>query len=132
MDEVARYRWIAAHILPYEAELRSWLRRRLGPFNGNDGDDVVQEAFARAIAERYRFRGEAPLGAWVWRIALRVAALGTFTSNGKRRSSAMRSIKSRIASEIDRPTAANASAARSLVAWSIRARTTSVAGYAQS
>ena len=50
MDEAARYRWIAAHILPYEPELRSWLRRRLGPFNGNDGDDVVQEALARIWA----------------------------------------------------------------------------------
>ena len=35
--------------------------------------DVVQEAFARALAERRRFRGEGPLGAWVWRIVLRVA-----------------------------------------------------------
>jgi RNA polymerase sigma-70 factor (ECF subfamily) len=35
--------------------------------------DVVQEAFARALAERRRFRGEAPLGAWVWRIGMRVA-----------------------------------------------------------
>ena len=35
--------------------------------------DVVQEAFARALAERRRFRGDGPLGAWVWRIALRVA-----------------------------------------------------------
>jgi RNA polymerase sigma factor (sigma-70 family) len=50
MDEVARYRWIAAHILPYEPELRGWLRRRLGPFSANDGDDVIQEAFARIWA----------------------------------------------------------------------------------
>src|ERR671931_1866225 len=35
--------------------------------------DVVQEAFARALAARDTFRGEAPLAAWVWRIALRVA-----------------------------------------------------------
>jgi len=47
MDEPARYRWIAAQILPYEAELRGWLRRRLGALSANDIDDVVQEAFAR-------------------------------------------------------------------------------------
>lgn len=35
--------------------------------------DVVQEAFARALADLASFRGEAPLAAWVWRIALRVA-----------------------------------------------------------
>jgi RNA polymerase sigma-70 factor (ECF subfamily) len=35
--------------------------------------DAVQEAFVRALAERHRFRDEAPLAAWVWRIALRVA-----------------------------------------------------------
>lgn len=35
--------------------------------------DVVQEAFARALAERGRFRGEGSLEAWVWRIALRTA-----------------------------------------------------------
>jgi hypothetical protein len=29
MDELGRYRWIAANILPYEAELRGWLRRRV-------------------------------------------------------------------------------------------------------
>jgi RNA polymerase sigma-70 factor, ECF subfamily len=35
--------------------------------------DVVQEAFARALAARDSFRGEGPLAAWVWRIAMRVA-----------------------------------------------------------
>src|SRR5271169_3515669 len=47
MDEPARYRWIAAQILPHEPELRGWLRRHLGSFRDNDVDDVVQEAFAR-------------------------------------------------------------------------------------
>jgi RNA polymerase sigma-70 factor (ECF subfamily) len=50
MDETARYRWIAAQILPHEPELRGWLRRRLGSFNDNDVDDLVQEAFARIWA----------------------------------------------------------------------------------
>ncbi len=35
--------------------------------------DCIQEAFARALAERQRYRGDAPLAAWVWKIALRVA-----------------------------------------------------------
>ena len=35
--------------------------------------DAVQEGFARALAKRRQFRGESPLGAWVWRIALRAA-----------------------------------------------------------
>jgi len=50
-------------------------RRALATVSGSyeTTHDVVQEAFARAIAERRSFRGDGPLGAWVWRIALRVA-----------------------------------------------------------
>ena len=50
-------------------------RRALATVTGSyeSAHDVVQEAFARAIVQRRLFRGEAPLGAWVWRIALRVA-----------------------------------------------------------
>jgi RNA polymerase sigma factor (sigma-70 family) len=47
MDESARYRWITAHILPYQSELRGWLRHRLGSLADNDIDDLLQEAFAR-------------------------------------------------------------------------------------
>jgi RNA polymerase sigma factor (sigma-70 family) len=47
MGDLARYRWIAANILPHEPELRGWLRRRLRAFNENDADDLVQEAFSR-------------------------------------------------------------------------------------
>ena len=35
--------------------------------------DVVQEAFARALRERRRFRQDGPLEAWLWRIVLNVA-----------------------------------------------------------
>ena len=35
--------------------------------------DVVQEAFARALARRDQFRGDGPLEAWIWRIAIRTA-----------------------------------------------------------
>lgn len=35
--------------------------------------EVVQEAFARALRSRRRYRGEASLEAWVWRIAVNEA-----------------------------------------------------------
>ena len=35
--------------------------------------DAVQEAFARALRERAGFRGEGPLEAWIFKIALRIA-----------------------------------------------------------
>jgi len=35
--------------------------------------DAVQEGFARALATRASYRGDGPLAAWVWRIALRAA-----------------------------------------------------------
>lgn len=35
--------------------------------------DVVQEAFARALRERRRFRGEGSLESWLWRIVVNVA-----------------------------------------------------------
>ena len=57
-------------------------------------------------------------------IALRVVTLGTRISKGSLRSSATRSISRRIASEIDNPIKdSNASAARSFVLVSMRART---------
>lgn len=37
------------------------------------GRDAVQEAFAQAIKRRSRFRAEAPLEAWVWRIVINEA-----------------------------------------------------------
>ena len=50
-------------------------RRALAAFTGSYevAHDVVQEAFARALAQRHTYRGEAPVGAWVWGIAVRVA-----------------------------------------------------------
>jgi RNA polymerase sigma-70 factor (ECF subfamily) len=35
--------------------------------------DAVQEGFARAYAERRKWRSDGPLEAWVWRSALRIA-----------------------------------------------------------
>jgi RNA polymerase sigma factor (sigma-70 family) len=44
--------------------------------SGEQAHDAVQEAFARALRERDRFRGEGSLEGWVWRIAFRVAVAG--------------------------------------------------------
>ena len=46
-DQQARHRWIAAHILPYEGEVRGWLRRHAHSLSMADADDLVQEAYAR-------------------------------------------------------------------------------------
>jgi len=37
------------------------------------GRDAVQEAFAKALRKRRRFRGEGNLEAWVWRIVVNAA-----------------------------------------------------------
>ena len=47
MDDQARYQWIAAHILPYEGEVRGWLRRHVRTLSSADVDDLLQEAYAR-------------------------------------------------------------------------------------
>jgi RNA polymerase sigma factor (sigma-70 family) len=47
LDEQARHRWIAAHILPHEGEVRGWLRRRAHTLTAADADDLVQEAYSR-------------------------------------------------------------------------------------
>lgn len=39
--------WLGRHILPHEAALRAWLRRR--NLGGLDVDDIVQETYARLI-----------------------------------------------------------------------------------
>ncbi len=51
------------------------LRRGLASITGSYevAHDVVQEAFARALSQPERYRGDGPLGAWVWGIAVRVA-----------------------------------------------------------
>jgi len=40
------------------------------------GQETVQEAFARAIEQIERFRGDCPLEAWVWRIVVNTAHTG--------------------------------------------------------
>jgi len=53
MQDLARARWIAAHVLPYEHELRLWLRHHLSFLNATDIDDLVQEVLARIWAADY-------------------------------------------------------------------------------
>lgn len=64
------------------AALEELYRRRYSTFRdvlaGIVGDhetarEIVQEAFARALRERRRFRGEGSLEAWVWKIAVNLA-----------------------------------------------------------
>jgi RNA polymerase sigma factor (sigma-70 family) len=56
MYKQARYDWIAAHILPYEGEVRGWLRRRVRTLPPGDVDDVIQEAYARIWSGSENFR----------------------------------------------------------------------------
>lgn len=55
----------------YTARLAEF-RRVAGAIVGDRdlGRDVVQEAFASAVAKRRSFRGDAQLEAWVWRIVI--------------------------------------------------------------
>lgn len=64
------------------AELEELYRTRFTVFrNGVAGvaggvepaREIVQEAFARALQQRRRYRGEGSLEAWVWRIAVNCA-----------------------------------------------------------
>jgi RNA polymerase sigma-70 factor (ECF subfamily) len=61
------------------ADLESLYRRRFRAFaalaaavvgDANEAFDVVQDSFVMAVRRRGRFRGDAPLEAWVWRIVL--------------------------------------------------------------
>ena len=47
MDEQKRAEWFSAHISPYEAEIRGWLRRQVPNLSQDDLDDLIQEAYAR-------------------------------------------------------------------------------------
>jgi RNA polymerase sigma-70 factor (ECF subfamily) len=67
---------------PAESDLELLYRDRFAGFQkalstvtgGYDSaGEALQEGFARALARIDSFRGQCPLGAWVWRIALNVA-----------------------------------------------------------
>jgi RNA polymerase sigma factor (sigma-70 family) len=50
VDDEARYRWVAANVLPCEGEVRSWLRRHVHTLQPADVDDLIQEGYARLWA----------------------------------------------------------------------------------
>jgi RNA polymerase sigma-70 factor, ECF subfamily len=65
-----------------ESDLEDLYRRRHGAFqvmlasvtgSVDSSRDVVREAFAQALRDQNRFRGDGSLEAWVWRIAFRIA-----------------------------------------------------------
>jgi RNA polymerase sigma factor CnrH len=61
------------------ADLESLYRSRFRAFaalaaavagDSTEAFDIVQDSFVTAVRKRRRFRGDAPLAAWVWRIVL--------------------------------------------------------------
>jgi RNA polymerase sigma-70 factor (ECF subfamily) len=60
--------------LLYRADLTRFVRAAAAIVGDEaTGRDAVQEAFAQAVKKRARFRGEAALEAWVWRIVINEA-----------------------------------------------------------
>ena len=58
----------------YRDQYRNYRDIMAGVVGSHDlAREVVQEAFARALRQQRRFRGEGSLEAWVWKIALNVA-----------------------------------------------------------
>lgn len=49
MEDETRYRWIADHVLPFEQEMRRWLRRKARTLSSHDLDDLVQEGYAHLL-----------------------------------------------------------------------------------
>src|SRR5688572_12941816 len=57
-------------LAPYERRLYALCRGMLG--HAQDAEDAVQETFLRALNALPRFRGEAPVRTWLFRIAVNV------------------------------------------------------------
>jgi len=58
----------------YERRLREFRRVAAAILDSREAaEDVVQEAFVRAVRARDSFAGDGPLDAWVWRIVLNAA-----------------------------------------------------------
>jgi len=47
LSESTRHQWIAVHILPYEGDVRAWLRRHVYRLTPADVDDLLQDAYTR-------------------------------------------------------------------------------------
>lgn len=73
---MARARGASLHELQslYERRLPQFRRVAAAVLGRRElAEDIVQEAFVRAVNARAAFRGEGPLEAWVWRIVLNLA-----------------------------------------------------------
>jgi len=58
----------------YREQLRDFTRAATAIAGDEEsGRDAVQEAFAKALRKRRRFRGDGSLEAWVWRIVVNAA-----------------------------------------------------------
>lgn len=58
----------------YRARLNEFVRAAAAIAGDlESGRDAVQEAFAKAVRQRRRFRGDGTLEAWVWRIVVNAA-----------------------------------------------------------
>lgn len=58
----------------YRAEFHAFLFTLTAVLGDSDAAfDAVQSAFARALRERKRYRGDGTVAAWLWRIALNTA-----------------------------------------------------------
>jgi RNA polymerase sigma-70 factor (ECF subfamily) len=58
----------------YRTRYRRFLRLALAIVGSREAaDDVVQEAFARALRSRFDYRGQGTLEAWVWRTVVNLA-----------------------------------------------------------
>jgi RNA polymerase sigma-70 factor (ECF subfamily) len=53
LDDPARHHWVASYILPYEGEVRGWLRKHVRTLNPHDIDDLLQEAYTRLWTAEY-------------------------------------------------------------------------------
>lgn len=47
VDDLARKRWIASHILPLEGQARRWLIQHVRSLSTSDADDLIQESYCR-------------------------------------------------------------------------------------
>lgn len=102
-------------------ELRSLYMRRLGDFRrvatavsggAEEGKDAVQEAFAKALARRWQYRGESSLEAWVWRIVLNEAKAQARTRRRRSASESLEGGASGSAAEVQRRLEVRAALAR--------------------
>ena len=83
----------------YRQEYRRFLRVAVAILRDESrAVDAVQDAFASAIRRRHQFRGEGPLGAWVWRMVVNAA----LRERGRPRHSELAELE--VATRLEEPT----------------------------